>query len=199
MQWISSRIGGMLPQTDNAPLTPRTPLWRRPAGHVAVLLCTLLLAACSTPPKMPQPAYQVESFTPYSPFQHEMSLKPDVACRLGQRALLSQGYLLESIAEQNLRASKYFQPESNHQMRLEITLVCLPVQSGTIIYASAVQTRYELKSTSASTGLSVAGVGSISLPWGADSKEAMVKVGEETVADPDFYSRLFDLIRRLAD
>ncbi len=171
---------------------------RIPARLAAGLLC-VLLAACASPPKAPQPAYQVESFTPYSPFQHEMSLKPETACRLGQRALLSQGYLLESVAEQNLRASKYFQPESNHQMRLEITLVCLPVGAGTIIYASAVQTRYELKSTAANTGLSVAGVGSISLPWGADSKEAMVKVGEETVADPDFYSRLFDLIRRLAD
>lgn len=178
------------------------PLFRPPRIPVrlaAGLLCALLLAACSSPPKTPQPAYQVESFTPYSPFQHEMSLKPEAACRLGQRALLSQGYLLEAVAEQNLRATKYFQPESSHQMRLEITLVCLPVASGTTIYASAIQTRYELKSTSASTGLSVAGVGSISLPWGADSKEAMVKVGEETIADPDFYSRLFDLIRRLAD
>lgn len=172
---------------------------RLPFRLAAGLLCALVLAACSTPPKAPRPAYDAETFTPYSPFQHEMSLKPEAACRLGQRALLSQGYLLETVAEQNLRATKYFQPESSHQMRLEITLVCLPVESGTILYASAVQTRFELKSTSANTGLSVAGVGSISLPWGADSKEAMVKVGEETVADPDFYSRLFDLIRRLAD
>ncbi|MEW6514970.1 MAG: DUF2242 domain-containing protein [Pseudomonadota bacterium] len=172
---------------------------RRPFRLATGMSCALMLAACSTPPKAPPPAYEAENFTPYSPFQHELGLKPEAACRVGQRALLSQGYLLETVAEQNLRATKYFQPESTHQMRLEITLVCLPVGGGTTIFASAVQTRYELKSTSANTGLSVAGVGSISLPWGADSKEAMVKVGEETVADPDFYNRLFDLIRRLAD
>lgn len=127
-----------------------------------------------------------------------MVLEPESVCQIGQRALLSQGYLLETFAPYNLHASKYFQPESTHQMRLEITLVCMPVGGGTTIFASAVQTRYELKSTSASTGLSVAGIGSISLPWGANSKEAMIKVGEETVTDPDFYNRLFDLIRRLA-
>lgn len=128
-----------------------------------------------------------------------MSLNPKAVCQLGQRALLSQGYLLETLAPHNLRASKYFQPASNQQMQLEITLVCMPVGGGTTVFASAVQTRYELKSTSASTGLSVAGVGSISLPWGTDTKEAMIKVGEETVTDPDFYNRLFDLIRRLAE
>lgn len=185
----------MLPTTD-----PARPAHDTRVGTLLVALAgVMLLSGCASAPKEPQPAYRKETFTPHSPFQHEMSLKPEAACLLGQRALLSQGYLIETIAEQNLRATKFFQPESNHQMRLEITLVCMPVGGGTTIFASSVQTRYELKSSSANAGVSVAGVGSISLPFGADSKEAMVKVGEETVADPDFYSRLFDLIRRLAD
>ena len=74
--------------------------------------------------------------------------------------------------------------------------MCLPSNVGAVIYANALQTRYELKSASSSTGVSVAGIGSISLPWAAD-KEALVKVGEETVADPDFYRRLFALIDAL--
>ena len=81
-------------------------------------------------------------------------------------------------------------------MRLSISLVCLPSNVGTVIYANARQTRFALKAGSSSAGLSVTGIGSISLPWVAD-KDSLVKVGEETIADPDFYKRLFALIDSL--
>ena len=63
---------------------------------------------------------------------------------------------------------------------------------------TALQTRYELKTSTTSAGVSVAGMGSISLPWLAD-KDSLVKVGEETVADTEFYQRLFTLIRSMED
>jgi hypothetical protein len=44
----------------------------------------------------------------------------------------------------------------------------------------------------------VAGMGSISLPW-LSEKESLMKVGEETVSDPDFYRRLFQLIEAMDD
>ncbi len=78
-------------------------------------------------------------------------------------------------------------------MELNISLVCLPTPAGAVLYANALQTRYELKTSTTSAGVSVAGMGSISLPWMSD-KDSLVKVGEETVADPEFYRRLFALI-----
>ena len=80
--------------------------------------------------------------------------------------------------------------------RLTITLVCLPSSMGAAVYASAMETSYELKSSGTSAGLSVAGVGSVSMPWAAD-KDTLVKTGEVTVTAPEFYQRLFELIRTL--
>lgn len=154
----------------------------------------LLLGACAKP----GPAYRAEQFGAISPFEHRMPLEPKDACPVAQRALLSQGYQVDDQKPMTIRGRKLFQPEPGHHMELNITLVCLPIQAGTVIYANALQTRYELKSSSSSAGVSVAGMGSISLPW-LSEKESLMKVGEETVNDPDFYRRLFELVDSIDD
>ena len=117
---------------------------------------------------------------------------------LGRRALLSQGYQVDDSKPQTIRGEKLFQPQPDYVMKLNITLVCLPSNVGAGLYANALQTRYELKSRGTSAGVSVAGFGSINLPWSSD-KDVLTKVGEETIADPDFYRRLFSLIELLDD
>lgn len=156
-----------------------------------------LVGGCSTAPKAP-PAYTLEEFVPQSPFQRQLEVAPDIACRLGRRALLSQGYQIEAATAENVRGSKYFHPKRNQQMQLEITLVCMPEAKGSVVFASAIQTRYEVKAGSQSSGVSVAGIGSISLPI-PEGSEALIKVGQETVTDPDFYARLFALLETLAE
>lgn len=160
-----------------------------------VLLATLLLGACAN---KPGPAYRAEQFTAISPFEYRTPLDPPEACAVAQRALLSQGYQVDDQKPQTVRGRKLFQPEPGHHMELNITLVCLPIHAGAVVYANALQTRYELKSSSSSAGVSVAGMGSISLPW-LSEKESLMKVGEETVSDPDFYRRLFQLIDSIDD
>ena len=59
-----------------------------------------------------------------------------------------------------------------------------------------IETQFQLKSQGASAGVSVAGLGSLSLPWAID-KDTLVKLGEETVTSPEFYKRLFELIKQL--
>lgn len=154
----------------------------------------LLLSACTSSPPS---AYRTESFEPETPFQFHTDAAPDRVCDRGRRALLSQGYEVESLSMSNIRGTKFFLPQANTQLQLRITLVCLPEpsNSGTTVYANALQTRYELKAANGSTGLSVAGLGSISLPWPSDSG-ALVKVGDETVTDPNFYQRLFVLLEQ---
>lgn len=122
---------------------------------------------------------------------------PAAACELGKRALLSQGYQVDDGNPIRIRGEKFFQPAADRGVTLAITLVCLASNLGSVVYANGLETRYELKSSSSSTALSVAGIGGISLPWSAD-KEALVKVGEETIADADFYKRLFGLIEGLS-
>ncbi|NTV09563.1 MAG: DUF2242 domain-containing protein [Zoogloea sp.] len=167
---------------------------RFPCVFRPVALAGLLLAACAAPP--PPSVYRSETFNAESPFVTWSTRDPDAACEVARRALLSQGYQVDSSHPTSIRGEKLFQPKPDYGMRLNITLTCLPSNVGTAVYANGLQTRYERKSSGTSSGLSVTGLGSISLPWSSD-KEALVKVGEETIADPDFYRRLFALFETL--
>lgn len=171
----------------------KTKLGKRTSFPVRIVLIVIaiLVTSCST--NLPKPAYKAEKFSTKAPFSMSLSIPPDRACEAAQRSLLSQGYQLETGITNVVHGKKYFQPQPDHQLTLDITMVCLPAVDGAIIYANAVQSRYDLKTSATNTGVSVSGIGSISLPWSSD-KEAMVKVAEETVTDPDFYERLFSLV-----
>lgn len=173
----------------------RSTLSRSTLSRFFLAAALLALAACST---APAPVYRSETFDAETPYQYHSDLPPLVLCEYGKRALLSQAYEVDSSVPSNIRGSKFFQPQAEHQVQLRITLTCMGSGRDTTIYANALQTRYELKAGGSSTGLSVSGLGSISVPWPTD-KNSLVKVGEETIADAEFYRRLFVLIENLAE
>lgn len=158
------------------------------------VVASLVLGACGTT-KAPR-SYQSETFTSETPFQYYSNRDAEGACEVGKRALLSQGYQIDDEKPRNIRGEKYFRPRPDEATRLSITLVCLPSSLGAVIYASALETQFEMKAKGSSAGVSVSALGSVSLPWAID-KDTLVKVGEETVIAPDFYQRLFDLIKSL--
>ncbi len=172
-------------------LTPLSCLARSLA--LATLL-GLLLDGCSS--TKTSRSYQTEAFTSESPFQYYSSQEPDRACEIAKRALLSQGYQVDDAKPRNIRGEKYFRPMPDEATRLTITLVCLPSSLGSVIYANALETQFEMKSKGSNAGVSVSAFGSVSLPWSID-KDTLVKVGEETVTAPAFYQRLFELIKSL--
>uniref|UniRef100_Q47G65 Lipoprotein n=1 Tax=Dechloromonas aromatica (strain RCB) TaxID=159087 RepID=Q47G65_DECAR len=157
-------------------------------------LAGLLLSSCGTT-KGPR-SYQSETFPSETPFQYYSSREPDNACEIAKRALLSQGYQIDDAKPRSIRGEKYFRPKPDEANTLTITLVCLPSSLGTVIYANALETQYEMKSKGTNAGVSVSALGSVSLPWAVD-KDTLVKVGEETITAADFYKRLFDLIKSL--
>ena len=144
----------------------------------------------------PPRVHHFESFKAETPFEYWSSRDPMAACEVGRRALLSQGYQVDDTKPLNIRGEKFFQPQSDRATKLAINLVCLPSNLGAVVYANALETHFVLKSQGSSAGVSVSGLGSISLPWAAD-KDILVKVGEETVTTPEFYRRLFELIKLL--
>jgi hypothetical protein len=154
----------------------------------------LLLSACTT--TKTARSYQTETFPSETPFQYYSSREPENACEIGKRALLSQGYQIDDAKSLNIRGEKYFRPKVDEATRLTITLVCLPSALGAVIYANALETQFEMKSKGSNAGVSVSALGSVSLPWSID-KDTLVKVGEETVTAPDFYQRLFELVKSL--
>jgi Uncharacterized protein conserved in bacteria (DUF2242) len=157
-------------------------------------LAGALLGGCNST-KVPR-SYQTEGFPSETPFQYYSSREPEEACEIAKRALLSQGYQVDESKPRNIRGEKYFRPKPDEATRLSIILVCLPSNLGTVIYASGLETQFEMKSKGSNAGVSVPALGSLSLPWSLD-KDTLVKVGEETITDPEFYKRLFELIRML--
>lgn len=172
-------------------VAPSLPILGRSVA-LAAALC-LLLGACASKTAR---SYHSETFPSETPFQYYSSRTPEGACEIGKRALLSQGYQIDDSKALNIRGEKYFRPTQDQASRLTITLVCLPSSLGAVIYANGLETQFEMKSKGSNAGVSVSALGSVSLPWSID-KDTLVKVGEETITAPDFYQRLFELVKSL--
>lgn len=156
---------------------------------LALTACTVAaLAGCGS-----SPVYKDEAFSQESPYQLTTTQGPQQACEAAQFALLSQGYRVERAEGLTMHFQKHFQPDEDTNATIDFFISCKPRGSGATVFANAVETTYELKKTSGSTGFSVAGAGSITMPWskGADS---LVKVAGITIADNRFYQRFFDLL-----
>ncbi|GAB2180014.1 hypothetical protein DLREEDagrD3_02370 [Denitratisoma sp. agr-D3] len=163
--------------------------------RLILLLLTGLLAGCgSTSPKLSElSVINDERFDVMSPYAYQTSVSKEKACEAARKTLLSQGYQVDLRDALTINGTKFFQPTKDHHTKLEVGLVCVDTEEGTVVYANAKQTYFELKASSNSAGLGLAGMGSISLPWSA-SVDNLVKVGEETVTDKSFYRRLFSLL-----
>lgn len=152
----------------------------------------LALSGCGGPK-----VYEDESFAADSAFEASFMSTMDTTCEAARRTLLSQGYSIVAFSSDAVRGVKVFQPDEDIHMELEFNVACASTTRGTLVYANAIQTQYELKDSSKSAGLSVSGVGSLSLPWSSRG-DTLSKVGAETVSDPRFYNRFFKLMERHA-
>ncbi|MGB8053826.1 MAG: DUF2242 domain-containing protein, partial [Azonexus sp.] len=123
-------------------------------------LAGALLGGCNST-KVPR-SYQTEGFPSETPFQYYSSREPEEACEIAKRALLSQGYQVDESKPRNIRGEKYFRPKPDEATRLSIILVCLPSNLGTVIYASGLETQFEMKSKGSNAGVSVPALGSLS-------------------------------------
>lgn len=157
------------------------------------LFAALLLAACGG-----VDVYREESFKADSPFKQNYPLPAAKACVAAQLAILSQGYKISLSDNSAIYAQKDFQPDDDINVTIELNVVCKEYQGGSIVFANAVQTKYELKKSRQSTSLGIPSVGSISLPMGKTT-ESLVKIGGETVSDPLFYRRFFALVSTYLD
>ena len=165
--------------------------------RLLVVLARAVLAGCVTP--APQKlAYEPEEFDSTTTHTRVYAATEAQTCEAARRALLSQGYLVNTATAELVVARKSFQPEAEIHVEFEVRVVCAREGSGpgsTIAFASALQDRYSLKKTNTSASLGVGVLGSLSLPVSA-SNDAMVKVASETITDPRFYERFFALIDR---
>lgn len=154
-------------------------------------LAAFVLIGCGRPQ-----VYREEAFEKESPYYRHFSVPAETACDGAWRALLSQGYVVDDARMERLTGVKQFQPDEDIHMVMEFNVVCVDRDGASTVFANATQTRYDLKKTKKSAGLSVPSLGAIKLPWGSTT-ESLVKVGCETVDDEAFYARFFQLMRQM--
>jgi len=153
-----------------------------------LLLGALVLAACSN-----QAVYTGESFSSDSPFRMRAHGDVAMACESARRALLGQGYLIDSAGAEGVKGRKAYKAEDAQNTFIEMNIVCLGEMSGSTLYATGVLTTYALKKSTSSASVGLSALGSISLPIG-QSADSLVKVSEETIDDKDFYKRFFSAV-----
>ncbi|MCX7174136.1 MAG: DUF2242 domain-containing protein [Proteobacteria bacterium] len=149
----------------------------------------LILAGCGG-----HDVYRDESFKEDSPFRQRYSVPAAKACEGAQLAILSQGYKILLGDNSVIYAQKDFQPDDDINVTIEMNVVCKNYLSGSILFANAIQTKYELKKSRQTTSVGIPSVGSISLPMGKTT-DSLVKIGGETISDQAFYQRFFTLVR----
>lgn len=162
----------------------------------AVAMVALLLAGCNTVPPVQHYGPQ-ERFGSVATYSRLFDASPAHTCEAARRALLSQGYLINSASAEQVEGKKNFQPDAESHLQIYIRVVCVPDAPQGVLstgFVTAVQDRYTVKKVSNSASLGVGGIGSVSVPLTAGS-EALVKVGSETIASEAFYDSFFELVR----
>ena len=173
------------------------PIGRRVMSAMA-LCAVALLAGCATTGSVPVFYGPQEKFGSVATYSRLFDATPAQTCEAARRALLSQGYLINTTSAEMVEGKKSFQPSAETHLQMVIRVVCVPDSpSGKVSlgFVTALQDSYALRKTNNSASLGVGALGSVSLPIAASS-DSLVKVGSETIASDVFYDSFFDLIKR---
>jgi hypothetical protein len=162
---------------------------RQFSTRLALLAAAALLGACGE-----QAVYTSESFASDTPFKLKVEGEPATACEGARRSLLGNGYLIEKADAEQVKARKARKNADKLNTFIEINVVCARDNVGSTMFANGVVSTYDLKKSSSAASVGVSAVGSISLPIG-QSADSLVKIGEETIDDAEFYRRFFAAVQ----
>jgi Uncharacterized protein conserved in bacteria (DUF2242) len=157
-----------------------------------------IFAGCAAPVRVFPSQEQFGSASTYSRLFDASAAQ---TCEAARRALLSQGYIINTASSDLVEGRKSFQPDAEAHLRMEIRVVCapdgaaLPEGKVSLAFVTALQDQYALKKSNNSASLGVGAFGSVSLPF-SSSSDSMVRVGSETISSEAFYDRFFELVRR---
>ncbi|RZJ18463.1 MAG: DUF2242 domain-containing protein [Haliea sp.] len=185
----------MLKQPHRHPPSAFTRPAFQPLYLIVTCVLVALLAGCATgAKKFPLQ----EKFNSTQTYSRLFDAPPAQTCEAARRALLSQGYLIQTWREDMVEGQKSFQPEPESNLQMMVRVVCLPEGPDNKIslgFVTALQDSFALKKSNNSASLGVGAIGSVSLPF-TSGNDAMVKVGSATITADEFYDSFFELVRR---
>ena len=162
---------------------------------IPLLLGVSLVLGCSTR----KDVYRQETFAIDTPFAQMFNASPAQTCEAARRTLLSQGYIVAVELPERISGAKVFQPNEDEHMSIEFSVSCVAMpEDQSTAYANAVQTRYQLKTSPNSFGLSAPVIGALSLPFGSKAED-LIKTGAATITDGNFYARFWSLMATHAE
>lgn len=152
-------------------------------------VCALLLAACGSNPVV----YKRESFATNSPYQKKLEIGAATACEGARRALLGDGYVIDSANSDSVKGRKAYRSDGGRSTFIEMGVVCVPDPAGSTLYANGLLSTYEVRKSASSASVGVSAIGSLSLPFN-QSADSMVKTSDETINDRSFYQAFFTAV-----
>ena len=167
----------------------------RAALFAGALGLACLLTACTSGVK----SFPLqEKFGSTATYSRLFDATAEQTCEASRRALLSQGYIINTAGNDLVEGQKSFQPEAESHLQMVIRVVCAPESPDGKIslgFVTALQDSYQLKKSNNSASLGVGAIGSVSLPF-TSGNDSMVKVGSVTIASDEFYDGFFELVGR---
>ena len=169
--------------------------WTQPLILFVTFTTLLLLGGCASSVK----TFPLqESFSSTQTYSRRFTASAAQTCEAARRALLSQGYIINTSRDEMVEGQKSFQPEADSNLLMSIRVVCAPKTAGggtAIGFVTALQDTYGLKKSNNSASLGVGAIGSVSLPF-SSSNDSLVRVASETISSGQFYERFFELVAR---
>ena len=136
-----------------------------------------------------------DSISAQAPFSKTFRGSGDAVCWSVKRALLSQGYMLDRSSENGvLTGTRDFQPSEKLNVSYHLQTTCANNRDGTsIVFATAMREDSQLQKMKQTTSM---GVGPATLTMPSGSARVLGTVRRETIKDPSFYQKFFDLVER---
>ena len=151
----------------------------------------ILLAGCGGPPRYAPN----EEFSANDKYHRHFQTSPEALCDAARRALLSDGYLVNHADALRLVGGKEFQIEAQQHAIVNVYVNCDQRSGGSILYVTATEEHFDVKSLSQSSSIGFPMVAPIYYGTQSES-DAQVKTHGETVSEREFYERFYRAVQR---
>jgi len=158
--------------------------------YVALLTIALIATGCASR----KHDLAQDSISAQAPFSKTFRGSGDAVCWSVKRALLSQGYMLDRSTDSGvLTGTRDFQPDPKLNVSYHLQTTCADNRDGTsIVFVTATREDSQLQKMKQSTSM---GIGPATLTMPSGSARVLGTVRRETIQDPSFYTRFFDLVQ----
>lgn len=139
-----------------------------------------------------------EPFPEQSMHRGDIAAAPSSVCAAVKKVLLGDGYVVSRAAPEDglaLIGTREFMVEEDHPATLQFHVSCQESKGGTALFATAVESRFEVSQTKRKTSLGIPVVTPISVSTTTTS-DALLKTGGETLRDANVYQRFFAAVAR---